>query len=125
MSRKTNPIDALGVVGTTWGGCTNFHSTLIQIAHKGQEPTCDEPAFRLLRFTENKRDAVVAKRSLEKKLKGSGNILNHKRDTGTIICTDVERQVDPAHVWPKIVSIKTAFLDHVRFTDEDFAANRR
>jgi hypothetical protein len=128
MAKKILPnktVDTLGVVGETFGGPTGFYGALIQIAHQGQEPKCQEPAIRILRFTESKRDMLLAQRKLMHKLQGTGNILHHMRDSTTLVCKDLERQVDPNYVLPKTAKLKQDFLDFIRFVDEDFKENRK
>ena len=116
MAKKILPnktVDTLGVVGETFGGPTGFYGALIQIAHQGQEPKCQEPAIRILRFTESKRDMLLAQRKLMHKLQGTGNILHHMRDSTTLVCKDLERQVDPNYVLPKTAKLKQDFLDFI------------
>ena len=123
--RKRVNADTLGVVGDSFNASTQFYGALIQIAHHGQQPTCDEPAFRILRFVKDKADMVKSQKQLQERLPGSGNILFHSRNTFTLICKDLQRQVDPDHVWPAATAIKQQYLDYVKFVDTDFSENRR
>jgi hypothetical protein len=116
-------VDKLGVIGSTFLATCQYYGALIQIAHVGQSPTSDEPAFRILRFLENKQQLSGARALLEKNL--PGNILLHLRDTSTLICKDLDRQCSGDYVVPKINQLKTDYLNYVRFLDEDFAANRQ
>ena len=116
-------VDKLGVIGSTFLANCQYYGALIQIAHLGQSPISEEPAFRILRFLENKQQLSAARSLLEKHL--PGNILLHLRDTSTLICKDLERQCSSDYVVPKIVDMKTEYLKYIRFLDEDFAANRQ
>jgi len=68
---------------------------------------------------------LPGKCSPEKKLTGTGNILHQMCDTFTLVCKDLTRQVGSTHVWTMAIGIKKNFLDHIRFTEEDFAENQR
>lgn len=124
-SREPATVEELGKVGSSFHGGMRFYGVLIQIGHVGQSPSCSEPCFRILRFTESKKDMIRAKKELEAKLGNTGNILHHMRDEFTLICTDLTRQVDPSYVWPKATQLKSEFLEHIRYIDEDFVSNRR
>ena len=117
--------EELGILGSTYGGPSEFYGAFIQIAHEGQEPSCHEPAFRILRFVDSKKDAAKAQRRLEQELSGTGNILLQMRNNPTLICKDLDRQVSADYVLPKMHAMKTAFLEHIRFVDQDFVANRK
>lgn len=114
---------SLGVINDSFSPVCKFHGVLLQIAHKGQSPTCDEPAFRILRIVENKTDMQGALRKLETAL--SGNILFQEHNQQTLICTTIERQMSAEHVVPKSKALKDAYLAYVKFLDDDFAENRR
>ena len=115
----------LGVIKDSFSPVCKFHGVFLQIAHRGQAPTSDEPAFRLLRFIDSKAESAAALRLLEAKLPGSGNILFQNHNQPTLICRDLTRQADADYVLPKIQKMKDDYLDYVRFLDEDFAENRR
>lgn len=121
----TDPVEALGIIGPTFGINTNFHGTLIQIAHQGQAPTSNEPGFRLLRFANTHREMLIAKRMLLQKIPNTGNILYQKKDAATLICKDLERQQNAEYILPKITALKQSYLDYIQFTDKDYAENRR
>lgn len=116
---------SLGVLKESFSLSCQFHGVFLQIAHRGQVPTSDEPAFRLLRFVDKKADMPAALRLLESKLAGSGNILFHTRNQPTLICENLDRQTSADYVLPKIQQIQDDYLQYIRFLDEDFAENRR
>ena len=117
--------ERLGLVGNTFNCSAEFHGVLLQIGHKGQEPKCDEPAFRLLRFTSDRRDMAASMNKLHEKLPGSGNILYHLRESATLICQSLDRQVDASYVVPKTNALKQAYLDFVAFKDTDYALSHQ
>ena len=117
-------IDSLGVIGETFGTGRDFEGVLIQIGHVGQEPPCPEPCFRILRFTRTER-MNTDKKQLHKQLLNSGNILYQIKDRTTLVCKDLDRQVDAKYVLPKIYQLKKEYKDFIDFTDEDFAQNRK
>ena len=115
----------LGVLSATYGGASEYFGAFIQIAHKGQEPSCNEPAFRIARFVESRKEMTKVQRKLEQELRGTGNILLQLRNSPTLICLDLERQVSAEYVLPKMHDMKKNFLEYVRFVDQDFVANRK
>jgi hypothetical protein len=117
--------EKLGVIGDTFLANCQYYGVLLQIAHEGQNPTSDEPAFRLLRFLDTKASLNPARALLEKHLGHTGNILLHMRDTSTLICKNLDRQTSADYVLPQIDNIKKNFTDYIRFLDEDFASNRQ
>lgn len=123
--RPSRSAESLGMLETTYGGPSEFFGAFIQIGHEGQQPTSKEPAFRILRFVESKKDVAKVQRKLQAELEGTGNILLQLRNAPTLICKNLDRQVSAEHVLPKIEQMKTDFLAHIRSMDEDFVSNRR
>lgn len=123
--RPKRTAEQLGVLESTYGGPSEFYGAFIQIAHNGQEPKCKEPAFRVLQFVHSKKEAARVQRKLSEGLAGTGNILLQLRNTPTLICKDLDRQVSADHVLPKVHQMKTDYLAYVHGLDEDFVANRR
>jgi hypothetical protein len=62
---------------------------------------------------------------LHEKLPGSGNILYHLRESATLICQSLDRQVDASYVLPKTTALKEAYLDFVAFKDTDYALSHQ
>ena len=123
--RPARTPDELGVLESTFGGPSEFYGAFIQIAHTGQQPVCKEPAFRILRVVHSKKEASKAQRKLQQELAGTGNILLQLRNAPTLICKDLDHQVDAEYVLPTVHKLKADFLAHIRGMDEDFVANRR
>lgn len=123
MRRKVTA-ETLGHVADSYSNATKFHGVFIQIAHEGQQPASSEPAFRILRFADSLRDKTKSKRTLEKTLVGTGNILYQERNQTTLICKDLERQCSAHHILPLTQQLKQDYLDYVKFRDDDFVANR-
>lgn len=115
----------LGRITDTFSFACQFHGVFLQIAHRGQQPSSEEPAFRLLRFVDRKADVPAALRLLETKLQGTGNILFQNHNDTTLICENLDRQTSADYVLPKINQIKEDYLHYIQFLDEDFAENRR
>lgn len=116
--------DELGKLPDTFGGPSKFHGVFIQIAHEGQEPKSDEPGFRILRFCDSKQDFQKSRKALSRKLAGTGNILYHTHNGTTLICKDLDRQVDPGHVTARTHELKEQCINFAHFRDEDWVRNR-
>ncbi len=114
---------ALGLIKDSFSPACKFHGVFLQIGHKGQNPVSEQPAFRLLRFVNNKVDVPSASDLLASKL--PGNILFQAHNQSTLICRDLERQTSAEYVLNKTAAIKDAYLQYIKFLDEDFAENRK
>jgi hypothetical protein len=114
---------ALGLVKDSFSPACKFHGVFLQIAHKGQNPISEQPAFRLLRFVNNKVDVAPASALLAQHL--PGNILFQAHNQSTLICTNLDRQTSAEYVLAKTAAIKEAYLAYIAFLDQDFAENRR
>jgi hypothetical protein len=115
----------LGVMPTSFNMGLNFHSVLVQVAHKGQSVRCPQPGFRILRFCQSAREEAIAHKVLRHHLGRVGAILRLPRNSDLLICQDRERQENLEHVVTKGAAIRTRFLEYVKEVNEDFAANRQ
>lgn len=97
-----------------------WYSVMFQITHQGQEPSCSEPGFRILRFTKNAKEHRIVTKLLSMKMENQGYIFSLMRDQPILICKDLERQQDVNHVLPKEAEIRTKYIEYIRAVDKDF-----
>ena len=104
--RPTRSAEELGQLPSGYGGGpSDYYGAFIQIAHVGQQPQCREPAFRILRVVETKKEASKVQRKLQAEL-GDWQHPLHLRNSSTLICKDLDRQVSAEYVLPKVLEFK-------------------
>jgi len=101
-----------------------WHSVLVQLSHEKLRPTCDEPAFRVLRFCKDAKEAAAAAKLLSRLLDGRGDIYEMRRNCRTLICRTPDRQSDPAYQQAKSTVMLDTFRTYRRSVDKDFADGR-
>ena len=110
---------------TSLPAAARYQTALIQIAHKEQSPSCNEPAFRILGMarTDAERSALIAR--AQQQLNGRGNIFAHQEGTATVLCTSMERQVDAGYVEPRLAALQQQQLDYKRKLDAEYEQSRQ
>jgi len=122
--KSTPEVEALGMVPSTHQpGHASWSVLLLQIAHVGQSPTCDEPAFRICRFCPTEREALGAAKVVTGKVRGS--VLAMKKNSTTLICKTLARQADALYVRKRTVELKKLVLAEARERDMEHIINRR
>lgn len=104
---------------------SRYSTSLLQIAHKQQSPTCNEPAFRILGMARNAREHAAFVARAQEQLQGRGNIFAHSEGSATLLCKSMERQVDATYVTPRLAELQQQQLDFKHKLDDEYETSRQ